>query len=56
MKGQIIKINSLYADKETVKTVADTILNTTYEEKFSGLLQKIQSLAKKNQHPEIEFI
>lgn len=56
IKRKFIKINSLYADKETVKTVADTILNTTYEEKFSGLLQKIQSLAKKNQHPEIEFI
>ena len=56
IKRKFIKINSLYTDKTTVTSLADAILSTAYEEKFSGLLQKIQSLAKENQHPEIEFI
>lgn len=56
IKEKIYKINGLYAHKEMIDEFIEVILETSPDEPFSIVLDKIKELAETNIHPEIEFI
>lgn len=56
IKEKVYKINGLYANKENIDFLIDSILNTSPKEPFNKIFNAIKSLAVTNVHPEIKFI
>ncbi len=56
LKKKIQKINGLYAEKELVDVFIESVLETPLDEPFDNILSNIKVLAKRNVHPEIQFI
>lgn len=56
IKEKIYKANGIYAPKEMIDEMIDSILNTSFDTPFVEVYEKIKLLAATNMHPEIEFI
>lgn len=53
---KVKKMNMLFSESEYVDALIDAVLNTPLNMPFEIILSKIRTLAKRNIHPEIEFI
>ena len=56
IRQKFIKINSLYAQPQLVRQIADLIIQYPYDGKFCEISKRIEALARENQNTKIEFI
>lgn len=56
IKKKVHKINECYSKEDTIQNMIDTILNTSYDEPFSGVLKSIQKCALENNIPNVKHI